>query len=546
MAVDVLDAPRVRPRPGGARLIGSLTGHAIASFVRAPAATFFTLIFPVTFLVLVGAMVGGEEVEDGVHVSQYLVAPFLVFGVAESAFCVLAIHTATLRDNGVFQRLRGTPVPARVTLASLVAAATVMAVASAAVLVVVGVTVYDVQIVGDKVPAALLTLAVGIVCCAALGLAVVSIARSVLAVQALTNGVLIPLAFISNVFMVGVELPAPLDWLSRALPLRHFADAMLETFDPLTSGNGFRWGDLAMMAAWAGAGAIVAVRRFGWEPRGSARVPRLEPSPVDSFAGTLTAARDAGRPSPWRLLRTQLGHDLTGMRRERLPVFFAVVMPAGLLLLFPAVVPADRLNGLPFENALLAGMVAYGIAVAGYVNLPESLAHVRAGGVLKRLRATPFPPWLYLGGRLLGTLLLATALTVTLLAVATLAHGFRLDPARLPLLIGAVAATTACFGLLGLALLTLMPTARTVTAVTLGTLVPLSFLSDVFYVGAELPRSLQLVGSVFPLKHAVALFTAALRPDAGPGFGWTGLAVVAAWTAAAAGLAARMPWYEKS
>ena len=37
-----------------------------------------------------------------------------------------------------------------------------------------------------------------------------------------------------------------------------------------------------------------------------------------------------------------------------------------------------------------------------------------------------------------------------------------------------------------MALLTLMPTARTVTAVTLGTLVPLSFFSDVFYVGAEI------------------------------------------------------------
>jgi ABC-type multidrug transport system permease subunit len=234
------------------------------------------------------------------------------------------------------------------------------------------------------------------------------------------------------------------------------------------------------------------------------------------------------------------------MRRERLPVFFAVVMPAGLLLLFPAVIPIDTLNGLSFSDALLAGMIAYGIAVAGYVNLPESLAGTRAGGVLKRLRATPFPPWLYLGGRLLGTLLLATALTATLVAVATLAHGFRLDPARLPILILAVALTAACFGLLGMALLTLMPAARTVTAVTLGTLVPLSFVSDVFYVGAEIPRSLQLVGSVFPLKHAVALFTAALRPDGGPGFDWTGLAVLGAWTVAAACLAARMPWYDKS
>ena len=34
-----------------------------------------------------------------------------------------------------------------------------------------------------------------------------------------------------------------------------------------------------------------------------------------------------------------------------------------------------------------------------------------------------------------------------------------------------------------------MPSARTVNAVTLGTLMPLTFVSDVFYVGAELPGS---------------------------------------------------------
>jgi hypothetical protein len=56
-----------------------------------------------------------------------------------------------------------------------------------------------------------------------------------------------------------------------------------------------------------------------------------------------------------------------------------------------------------------------------------------------------------------------------------------------------------------------------------------------------------VVGSVFPLKHAVGLFTAALRPDGGGrGFPWADLVVVGAWTLAAAWLAGRMRWYEKS
>ena len=98
-------------------------------------------------------------VDGGVTVSQFLVTPFMVFGVAESAFCVLAIGTATLRDSGVFQAAarharcrRGRCWPAAV------AAAAVMALASAAVLVAVGVVGFGVQIVWAKVPAAVVTL----------------------------------------------------------------------------------------------------------------------------------------------------------------------------------------------------------------------------------------------------------------------------------------------------------------------------------------------------------------------------------------------------
>jgi len=42
---------------------------------------------------------------------------------------------------------------------------------------------------------------------------------------------------------------------------------MQATFSPFTTGNGFRWHDLGVIALWALGGTIVAVRRFQWEPR---------------------------------------------------------------------------------------------------------------------------------------------------------------------------------------------------------------------------------------------------------------------------------------
>ena len=553
MNTDVLapPAPAVAMRPSQLRLVAMLTGHALKSFVRTPTASFFTLIFPLSFLAIVGSTVGGQEVGVGIRVSQFLVAPFIVFGVAEGAFCVLAIGTATLRESGVLKRLHGAPAPSWAVVSSRVAAAAVMSLLSAVILVVVGVLAYDVRVVWSKAPAALVTLMLGIACCAALGLAVVSLTRSVLAAQAMTNGVLIPLAFISHVFIPGMALPVALDWLSLALPLRHFADALQTTFDPLTRGGGFVWTDLAALAGWTVAGAVVAVWRFGWEPRGggagrpTAVATRAEREPAS--VATVLTPRVVGRPRLVALLAGQAVHVLTGMRREKLPVFFAVVFPALLLLLFPAVIPAETVRGMRFADALLPGMVAYAIAVAAYVNLPEEVAHVRGAGVLKRLRGSPLPPWTYLLGRLLGSLVVAVAATVVLVVVAVIANGYQVSAARLPALALGVVLTAACFGALGLALLTIMPAARSVNAITLGTLVPLSFVSDVFYIGAELPHQLQLAGDVFPLKHSVGLFVAALQPGAsGYGLAWSHIAIVCAWTVAASLVATRFPWSDRS
>jgi ABC-type multidrug transport system permease subunit len=548
MSTELLAPPVLRREPlsGPWQLVKVLSRHALVSFVRTPTATFFTLVFPLSFLIIVGASVGRRIAHDDVHISQYLVAPFAVFGVAEAAFCVLAVGTATLRESGVLKRLQAAPVPAWTVVASRVVAAVAMSLLSVAVLVAVGVAGFEVELVWRKLPAALVTLVVGIVCCAALGLAVAALTRSVLAAQAFTNGVLIPLAFISHVFIVGTDPPAGLDWLSRALPLRHFADAMQGTFDPMTSGTGFAWADLAVMTAWAAAGATVAARRFGWEPRGSARRPTARGPAADrgSVPATgpalngMSAARRVGRPSWWTLLVGQVGSAITGMRREKLPVFFAVIFPALLLLLFPAVIPQQQVHGMPYADFLLPALTAYAIAVAGYVNLSEAVARARAAGVLRRLRSTPLPRWAYIAGRLLGTLLVAATATAVLLAVGMMANGSRVDAWRLPALAVNVVLVGVCFGALGLALLALLPAARTVNAIALGTLLPLSFLSDVFYMGGELPGWLQGVGTALPLKHSVYALAAAMTQDgAGAGFSWPHLAVVAAWTVAALAVA---------
>ena len=54
--------------------------------------------------------------------------------------------------------------------------------------------------------------------------------------------------------------------LAHFFPLSHLVDAFYGTFNPHTTGSGFAWGDLAVLAVWTLVGARVAVRRFRWDP----------------------------------------------------------------------------------------------------------------------------------------------------------------------------------------------------------------------------------------------------------------------------------------
>jgi ABC-type multidrug transport system permease subunit len=303
------------------------------------------------------------------------------------------------------------------------------------------------------------------------------------------------------------------------------------------------------LAAWSLAGVAVAGWRFGWEPRGRTTArPAVAAEPVPRAADqtTVLTRTSPGRPSSFRLLLGQLRHALTGLGRERLPVFFAVVFPGILLVLFPAVLPPVTVHGLPMADSLLPGMMAYAVAVAGYVNLPEAVAQARTAGVLKRLGSTPLPRWSYLAGRLASGVVVGWLAAIVLIGLAVSVNGYRISPERLPAVVLGVTAAGVCFGALGLSLLRIMPQARSVTAVSLGTLIPLSFISDVFYIGGELPHALGVAGQALPLKRAVDVLLAALRPDAvGAGFAWVDLAMVAGWAAVGLLFAAAMPWYER-
>ncbi|BEL05989.1 hypothetical protein Q0Z83_041800 [Actinoplanes sichuanensis] len=514
---------------GTAVALWALTGHAVRAFFRNPMAAFFTLAFPLTFLIIVASIVGDQDA-GGVPIAQYLVAPFAVFGVAQASFVLIAVDTAALRDRGVLLRLRAAPVPPWTVPAARVGASLAASGLAVVLLTVVGVLGYDVQIIWRKVPALLVTLVLGIACCAALGLALAASTRTVLAAQTLAQGLLISLAFISDVFIVGAALPRWLDVLGSLLPLKHFALALAATFEP-TAGSGFAPMHLAVLAAWTVVGMLVARARFSWQPAGGSTAPAGTTATDDP--GPVRLSPPSAHRGPVRSpLAGQIGYALLGLRRDPLSVFFSIVFPALLLVLFPTVFGDGQVHGMAMAQYLLAGMIAYTAALTAFVDMPESVVGARAAGVLKRLRGTPLPPRWYFTGRVTAALIVTVFAAGLLIVVGTGLLGVHLPATRIPALLLAITTGSLCFGALGLAIAALMPEARSVLAVTLGTLLPLCFVSEIFVVGDRpLPGWLTTVADVFPLRHLLrAVLTATDPAVTGAGVAAGQLGILLAWT----------------
>ncbi len=250
----------------GLRLLGRQVVFENRAFWRNPAAAFFTFFFPLMFMVIFNVLFGGDR-SNGVPVSEFYTPAVIVFSVITATYTNIAMMVTGARDEGILKRVRGTPLPPAVYLAGRIVQAVFVAGLLVVIVAAFGAIFYDVRVPWDRLPALVLTLAVGAASFCALGLAIAGIIPNADSAPAIVQFSILPLNFVSNVF---IDMRGAPDWIntfSEIFPIRHFADALLGVYDPSRAGPAFAWGDLAVLAAWGIAGLLVALRFFSWEPR---------------------------------------------------------------------------------------------------------------------------------------------------------------------------------------------------------------------------------------------------------------------------------------
>ena len=247
--------------------------------------------------------------------------------------------------------------------------------------------------------------------------------------------------------------------------------------------------------------------------------------------------RRRSSPTTTALVGGQVGHTQSILWRDPSSVFFAVAFPVLLVAIIPAVNGGGDVlmpNGQPLGTFYAATMAVYGAAVTAYVNMPQGVAEDRERGVLKRSGGTPLPASALLLGRIVGALVVALATGLAITVLAALAYRPALPPG-MPAAVVTLVVASVCFAVVGLAVMTFVRSSQAVVGVTLGTLLPLAFVSDIFVVGASFPPVLEAISWAFPLRHAAAAMTEAIAPDVtGSALALDHLAVLVAWTLAAA------------
>ena len=251
---------------GNAALVLHQARYDLRGFIRNRQARFFTLALPLIFLVIFTGIFG-KVVVDGVPLKMLYVPGISAMAVIAASFINLVISITVLREEGILKRRRATPVPAWVLIAGRTLMALAVAAASVVLLLLVGRFAFHVHMPAKHIPGFAITAVVGSITFCVLAYAFSTAISNEDAAQPMVQAVMLPLYFISGIFIQPNALPSWLRQIAKVFPVQHLAHGLQHAFQPGTAGIGLNWSDLGALGIWAAIGVVVALRRFSWLPK---------------------------------------------------------------------------------------------------------------------------------------------------------------------------------------------------------------------------------------------------------------------------------------
>jgi len=222
-------------------------------------------------------------------------------------------------------------------------------------------------------------------------------------------------------------------------------------------------------------------------------------------------------PSVFKLGLIRARLEILSFFRARQQLTFTFLLPVLLLFIFGSAFSGnDLVGGVTFAQYFTAGMIASGMVYTSFQNLGITIPEERQDGTLKRLGGMPMPKLAYFLGKVGQVCFAYVGQTIILLVVGRLFFHVHFPSTAYQwwTFIWISVMGLATWTLLGIAISVVPKNARSASAVITPIVLVLQFISGVFFVFAKLPKWMQDVASIFPLKWMTQGMRSVFLPDA--------------------------------
>lgn len=194
--------------------------------------------------------------------------------------------------------------------------------------------------------------------------------------------------------------------------------------------------------------------------------------------------------------------------REPVALFFTLIFPLMVLLLFGLIfgnaIDGQYGGGYGYIDALVPGLAAVIIGTVALMSIPVATATAREQRILRRYKATPMPPLVYLVADITTNVLVALVGLVILILAARLVFDLRFG-GDWGSVFGGFLLSAFSFAAMGYIVAGLSPTARIAQVVGQVLFFPMMFLSGVGFPPQIMPDGVRTAAQWLPLTQVVNL-----------------------------------------
>jgi ABC-2 type transport system permease protein len=235
-------------------------------FLRRKDELFWTLDFPILFILLFGAIYGNTKwTGSGIDIRaiDYLLPGIIVMGAMVTGIMRTSTGFVQEREQGVYRRLALTPLKRQTLLGSQVLQHYIVIIVQTLLLIAIGGVAFKTHLTGNLY-LFWLVLSIGALCFMSIGFALSGLIKTVRSATPINQITYFSLMFLGGIFFPNSLLPTWLGNAAKILPSTQMGDA-LRAVVYNGAGIGDIWQKLLIVTGWIAACSVISIKFFRWE-----------------------------------------------------------------------------------------------------------------------------------------------------------------------------------------------------------------------------------------------------------------------------------------